>query len=495
MIRTLHFVIVALFVHAGAWIRWNQPQAPAAGVVPARPIWVSSWKPVWRVLPHVTPMLWLGNDLLTCTHNPSDNLPDAEQMAQTSKSIPEGRRVLLWYRYFTAFWSCPQDEVRSARTGLSYYGPWSDAAMAMVEEEWSSWLLRYQRCGGKLDYLIGDCEDWGKNTNWGLKPDQLSAIQGDPRFRQAKYGLEPLSETLKGVNLDLVLDPAKSSQYLGWNLQISRMSAAEMNRSVWDPALKLFPKLQGANYGGLRDVVQPAPDPNGHPQPLDNVFGTSPSPVAYGSLLQASTSCSIDPANPTRLIRGAGNRLPQDAWGSFLIDQQQGRAARRGMPDRPLMPWIASRTYPGDDGHSTGYPKDPRYYIENIIHYALLGTEVFLWWNPVSGGNTPALDAVKGMQELAEEMERVMVLVNEQSGGVIERTIDASPLQFSAPFVMTGAECRNGSKLWRVTFRPDIRSYRRPDTGEVRTLPPDSVGDWIRTTTIQAPVIEVTPKS
>jgi hypothetical protein len=129
--------------------------------------------------------------------------------------------------------------------------------MAMVEEEWSSWLLRYQRCGGKLDYLIGDCEDWGKNTNWGLKPDQLSAIQGDPRFRQAKYGLEPLSETLKGVNLDLVLDPANSSQYLGWNLQISRMSAAEMNRSVWDPALKLFPKLQGANYGGLRDVVQP----------------------------------------------------------------------------------------------------------------------------------------------------------------------------------------------------------------------------------------------
>jgi hypothetical protein len=493
MRRTLHFVIAALFVHAGAWIRWSQPQAPAAEVVPARPIWISSWKPVWRVLPHVTPMLWLGG-YLTCTPNPSDKLPDAEQMAQASAAIPEGRRVLLWYRYFTTFWSCPEDEVRSAQSGLSYRGPWSDVAMSKVEEEWSRWLLRFQRSGGQLDYLIGDCEDWSKLTNWWLKPDQLAAIRGDPRFREAKYGLAPLSEMLKGVNLDLVLDTATSSQYLGWNLQISRMSAAEMIRSVWDPALRLFPKLRGANYGGLRDVVQPAPDPNGHPQPLDNVFGTSPSPVAYGSLLQASTSYSIDPANPTRLIRGAGKRLPQDAWGSFLIDQQQGRAARRGMPDRPLLPWIASRTFTGDDGRSIGYPKDPRYYIENIVHYALLGTEVFLWWNPVPGGNSPAMDEVKGMQELAEELERVMVLVNDQCGGVVERTIDVSPIRLDSPFVLTGAVCGNGTTLWRVTFRPDIRSYRRPDTGEVRTLPPDSVGDWIRTTTNQAPAIEITPR-
>lgn len=451
-----------------------------------RPIWVASWKTVWADLPHVTPMLWLDGALL-CNPNPGDRLPDPVRVAEASKTLPVGRRVLLWYRYFTTFWTCTEDEVRSEATGATYPGPWADAAMARIEMEWSRWLDQFQQAGGRLDVLVGDCEDWSKFTNWWLKSDQLAAIRADARFRRAKYGLEPLADLLKGVNLDKVIDNASSNEYLAWNLAISKLTAAEMTRAVWDPACKAFPALKGSNYGGVRSITQPAPDPNGHPQPLDCVVGTSPSPVAYGSLLQASTSCSIDQADPTRLVLGGRQRLPQDAWSSFLIDQQQGRAARRGSPDRPLMPWIASPTFVGDDGHSIGYPKDPRYYIENVLHYALLGTEIFLWWNPLVGGEQPLPADLK----LAQFLEGIMVRLNEQTGGVVERTIEASPVRFDAPFVLTGARCRDGRTLWRVTFKPDVRSYRRIETGELRTLPSNAVGEWIQTADDRPPAITV----
>lgn len=481
MTRFLSLAIVCASICMPALAR----QADSARQAPDRSIWVASWKPVWADLPHVTPMLWLDG-ALRCSPDPGDRLPDPARVAESSRTLPEGRCVLLWYRYFTTFWSCAEDEVRSNATGTAYPGPWADAAMARVEMEWTRWLDEYRRAGGRLDVLVGDCEDWSTVTNWWLKPDQFAAIRSDPRFRQPKYGLDPLAEMLKDVDLDRVLDSASSTEYLAWNLVISRLTAAEMIRAVWNPACKAYPNLKGSNYGGLRAISRPAPDPNGHPQPLDCIVGTSPSPVAYGSLLQASTACAIDPGDPTRLTRGGKDRLPQDAWSSFLIDQQQGRAARRGAPDRPLMPWIASRTFVGDDGRSIGYPKDPRYYFENIVHYALLGTEIFLWWNPLAGGDQP----LPADLELAQELERTMALLNRQCGGAVDRTIDASPIRFDSAFVLTGARCRDGRTLWRATFRPDVRSYRRTDTGERRTLPPNVVGEWIQTADDRPPVIE-----
>jgi hypothetical protein len=448
------------------------PQSPAPATNPE--IWVSAWKSVPDGLRFVSPMLWVDGDYRPSADNPSI---DPEPIARASRALPPGRRVLLWYRYFRSFWGDPADQIDAS--GKKADTPWGEFAVPKAMAEWQRFLQLFKYCGGKVDYLVGDCEEWGRFTCWGVNAAQLSALHGDPRFDKPMYGSPSLRALTEGIPLDEVLQPQRSDSYLRWNLEISRFTGALMNHAIWAPAKEVFPSLQGSNYDGKRMVDRPAPDPNGHPQPSDNIFGTAPSPVAYGAVQQANTAWFIDPADPTRLAHEGTKRLGRGPWQSLLMDVQLGRACRRGSTDRPMHPWIAPRHYAGDTPGVVGYPEDPRCYREMLRHYALLGTSVFLWWNttalPGPGGTSvPITDR----DALAMEMDGTMAEINARTRGVVRSTIGSEPISFEATVVITGAVRADGRCIWRVSARPDVRALRNAATGEVVTLPGDEIGFW-----------------
>ena len=462
-------------------------QQPAAPAPRADEIWVASWKTVPVGLDFVTPMIWLDGYYKPGQDNPSID-PDA--LARRAKAAPPGRRMIFWYRYSLSFWGARADSAALADGALAPL-PWPTTTAPAIESEWTRFLDLFKYCGGEIDYLIGDCEDWTRFLSWGLSPEQFRAIVADHRFDQECLGVPLLRQLSAGVPLDSVLQPQRSDAYLRWNLQVGRFASGVMNETLWKPALARFPALQGSNYDGKVMLDRPAPDLNGHAQPSDNIFGNRSSPVAYGTVAQAATSWFIDPADPTRLARAGKDRLGRGPWQSFLMDVQLGRACRRGTPDRALTPWIAPFTYPGDQRGTVGYPDDTRCWDEMIRHYALLGTSVFLWWNPesvpVPGGK------VIQIPELASQPRRIDALmreVNARLGGPVAATVDASPIPFSSDLVLTGARTRAGKYVWRATVRPGIGMVRDADSGATIAVEEGTLGAWIETAVATPPRLQ-----
>jgi hypothetical protein len=442
-------------------------------------IWAAAWKPVPGQLKFVSPMIWLNGYYKPGQDNESI---DPEAVANQAKSLPRGRRMLLWYRYFLSFWGNRGDAVEG-RNGKSFASPWPRAAAPAVSGEWTRFLALFRYCGGELDYLVGDCEDWARFTSWGLSDEQVDAIVGDPRFGQRMFGAPSLRELTEGIQLSDVTRPQRSDAYLRWNLKLGTFTAAVMNETIWDPAKRAFPALQGSNYDGKRMLDRPAPDLNGHAQPSDNVFGTSSSPVAYGVVEQAATSWFISSTDPTKLGRTGSERLGRGPWQSFMMDVQVGLACRRQTPDAPLMPWIAPVTYPGDRQGSVGYPVDPRCWEEMVRQYALLGTSVFLWWNPesvaVPGGPTITIER---RDELPRQLDQLLSEINSRTGGSVARTLRTEPLSFRDEVFVGGAVLANGKRLWRVSVAPGIKGLTERATGRAVDLAPGELGAWVETT-------------
>jgi hypothetical protein len=339
-----------------------------------------------------------------------------------------------------------------------------------------------------MDYLIGDCEDWTRFLSWGLSESQLNAIVSDPRFGKASFGIESLQAMTSEVPIGEVLKPQSSDAYLRWNLQVGRFAAAVMNDTIWRPALDRFPSLRGSNYDGKRMTVAAAPDLNGHPQPSDNIVGTSPSPVCYGTVAQASTAWFIDPVDSSRLSRTGSIRLQRGAWGSFLMDVQLGRACRRGTPSEPLMPWVAPSSYPGDVRGTVGYPQDERLWAEMVRHLSLLGTSVFLWWNPstVPVPSGPPI-AIPDIELLASRFDSLLREVNQRLRGTGTRCLSVDPVSFTAKHVVSGMQRRDGTFLWRLSVAPGVAALVDPSNGARLPMPAGELGIWLETSTEQPP--------
>lgn len=451
---------------------------------PAPAIWVASWKPVAEDLKYVTPMVWLDGDFRPGQDNVSI---DPESLAAATKRLPAGRRVIIWYRYFRSFWGIAGDAVHCS-DGTVFAGLWPVVSMPHIKAEWTRFLDLFKYCGGSIDFVVGDCEDWTRFTNWGINEVQLMCIRDDPRFKQPMFGIDSLSALTSGFEVKDAIRPQNSAAYLQWNLQIGRFAAAVMNETIWNPAIARFPGIQGCNYDGKQMLDRPAPELNGHPQPSDNIVGNCASPVAYGVIAQAATSWFLDDLDPTRLVKTGSVRLDQGPWQSFLIDVQLGRACRRQAPDRSLMPWIAPVTYPGDVVGTVGYPKDPRCWDEMIRHYALLGTSVFLWWNPTSVPvpvGSPIL--IKDLGAQGERLDRVLEDINRNTGGRVARTAACPPISFSASVVVTGALGNDGKFVWRVSAPPGTTALRDQATDRIYPLQSGELGVWLHTSTSTPP--------
>jgi hypothetical protein len=129
-----------------------------------------------------------------------------------------------------------------------------------------------------------------------------------------------------------------------------------------------------------------------------------------------------------------------------------------------------------------------------VRQYALLGTSVFLWWNPkvvpVPGGQTitvPDHDALAGrLDELLEE-------INSRLGGRVLRSLASEPVSFRSRHVTGGAQVADGRFVWRISVAPGVTSLVDPSSGSRLDLPPGALGAWIETSTPAPPAWVAAP--
>jgi len=457
---------------------------------PYREIWASCWRPVPAGCTLLTQQIRVEGAFFPA--HPATSLasrPNAAAVAAQTKALPNGRAALMWWRYSNSLFYPDSPGANAPALSTTSPRPWDANAVTAVSQEWTAWLQEFKNAGGKMDYLIGDCERWGLFLSWSLTDGQIQQIASDPRASQPYYNASPLTTLVSGASIAKVKAFTQTTDYMKWDCAMGTLTAASMKRAVWDPAAALFPSVRGSNYAGIRMTDKPAPDINGHPHPWNNVVGTAASPVAYGQMEGVSTGWFIDPVNPTQLSKTGSKRLDRTPWNAFLLDVQSARGCKRSAPELPLQPWIAIQSWRGRIAGLVPYPNDLRYHDEMLRHYAVLGTEVFLYWNPEAAGLGPdarwtETDRTNG----AVRLNGVLAEINSRTDGVVIATATVQPLALDARVVTSGAQRRDGKWIWRTTAKPDVARLRNTQTGAVVGFDASGVGRWDLTDTNVAPI-------
>ncbi|MFM7260866.1 MAG: hypothetical protein ACKO3W_09725 [bacterium] len=447
-------------------------------------IWVTAWRRVPPGQDLLVEMVRLEGEFVPGRPN---RPPEPADIARRTQLAPPGRASILWWRFANSLFAYEADALDR---GVA--SPWVDGAIAQLKGEWEPWLDEFRRAGGRLDVLVGDCEQNARFRNWNIPQSDIRRIMDDPRAQRPYLGVEPLSSMLGTLDPTRVKNAAPGGDYLVWNQAMGRLNAAAMDRAIFQPALARFPALVGSNYDGARTRNKPAPDLNGHLQPEDCIVGTHAAPSCYGRIEQVSTGAFIDPNDPTRVVRQGTERLAKSPWTSFLLDVQLARSCVRSAPDVPLAPWIAQAAWTGDRGE-VPYPSDRRVWDEMVRHLSLCRTEFFHYWNPpeVFG---PAADSAM-QQRIAEQcsMRLLNVLrdINTQTLGRVDRASTTGPLSLRAEIVTSGARRIDGKYVWRTSVKPGVVTLREVGTGATVHLAAGELGRWDITADEKAPRYEV----
>lgn len=475
---------------AGGVVAQPTPQSSRTGQVP-REIWAACWRAVPSDCAMLTEMIRLEGHFHQGFPTASRSTrPSPAAIAARTRTIPPGRAAIQWWRYANSLFSPDPIIETPIRTDLSTAVPWDPVAVAAVEAEWSKWLSEFKAAGGKLDVLVGDSERWGIFTSWSLSATQIQRIASDPRARQPYYGAPPLTTMLEGTNVARVKSYLETTDYLRWDRAIGTLTAASMQKAVWEPARRVFPALKGSNYLGMIVSAQPSPDLNGHPSLWNNVVGTAASPVAYGEMEHISTAWFIDPADPTRMSKSGTRRLAQTPWNAFLLDLQRGRSCKRSAPQLPLQPWVALQIWRGGGNTVVPYADDLRYHDEMVRHYALLETEFFIYWNSESDGKPGTTWSEADRVRCARRLNSVLLDINAQTKGVVASAATVAPVAFDAKVVTSGARRIDGKWVWRTTAAPGVQALRDTRTRQLVPLDSSGVGRWDITDTATAPQLE-----
>jgi hypothetical protein len=450
----------------------------AAGV--KDPIWVSSWGSVPAGIRTMDRMVLVPGDFRPFAQSESVN---PEDIARRLKAIPPGRRAVLINRYCHSFWGQRADQAEAG--GKAFPTPWPDAAIKEIAKDWPRILHLLKYCGGTIDLLVGDFEEWGRLSTWWATDAQIDALRADARWNEPRYGLPPLGQLLG----DLAAVPASSIRaagrggtYMTWNWAMGKYAAGAMNVALWEPAIATFPKLIGCNYQGQRSMDRPAPEGNGHQQPQDNLFGNAASPSLYGEV-SSIVNLFIDPSDPTRISWTGNVHMKRTPWHSFLMCQQQARSCVRGAPTVPLIPWVAHLSYEGDAAGQSivSFPKDPRCYDENVRQVALLGTPTILWWRSMEAPPQPD----------TSRLDALISDINAHTLGRIKEPADVEPISFLSEVVVTGGRRHDGTWVWRVSVSPEVAMLREVGTGREWAPTAETLGFWVETAEKAAPKWEV----
>ena len=341
----------------------------------------------------------------------------------------------------------------------TFSGPWWDHGAATVANLTGFAFSAIRDANLTVDYWISDTEKGMSNWNIGSSASdpcailRWRAIESDPRWPSlldelVAAGFEELPGQTRDVLLDTVATRAASDNYLVWNAVMQHRVRRYYNISMWQPAVAVFPELQGSDYlGRYWSPSRPIPDKNGH-RFMDygqgSHFGTHQAVPSYGGFNQLENAVDL-------LVDGRYYMTPYRA---FLYDLQIHRSQVLANPAVPVSPWICKKSWAGDAGYVRGVV-NTSYWEENIVHMVLSGTSLFNYWNVPSEG------------EASPDATRLNALLS-STGALVEQYLGhtyslggrhnagltpmfTSLTNWSAPYVYTGMRGSNGACLWRFS--------------------------------------------
>lgn len=475
--------------------------------------------------------------------------PIINRAASLLKQLPEKKRAILpvyfftevpWYQYSDGIsfdrgytYTFYNDMYSTTQTQKVFPTIWSVDGVSMAKNAFTGLINTFGNTGATVDYLMSNMELFSAYSSFSIAGYTAfkKTVVGLPQYGESYRGLTSFEEWMSsegatigniGVEGQIALGP----DYLVWE-GIQRAYINVALDEIYSEIDNVFPNSTRLEYEWSYlsdgDPLDGAPDINGHPQWFRYIFGNAAAPQIYGWMGGiAAGSFGVCGYDPTYLYfnPGGGNTLPaKNAWTSFLMGVQTVRSAKRGSPDTPITPWIASVRFPGDlgayPGGSAAAPQvgfadmslgfnswqgltlnssagNSAYYFEMLKHVALQGVKAFPYWNAfsftneaapkVAGSNVQANTVFAGDTGYVRDMNDLNTTlgeINERLGGFTLTTADSSRVSWIAPYIASGAPGPNGiTWWWRITANPD---YVVTVDGTT-TLSATGPGMWLGTT-------------
>jgi len=188
-------------------------------------VWVTAWRRVPPGQDLLVEMVRLEGEFVPGRPN---RPPAAADIARRTRLAPPGRASILWWRYANSLFAYEADMLDR---GVA--SPWVDGAILQLKSEWEPWLDEFHRAGGRLDVLVGDCEQIAKFRSWNIPASNIPRIVSDPRAQRPYLGVEPLASLIGTLDLAKVKNATPGGDYLVWNRAMGRLNAAAMDRAIF----------------------------------------------------------------------------------------------------------------------------------------------------------------------------------------------------------------------------------------------------------------------
>jgi hypothetical protein len=455
--------------------------------------------------------------------------PIIKRAQKLLKQLPEKKRAILpvyyfteapWYQYEDGIsfdngttYTFYVDEFETKQTQKLYPTLWPVAGVSMAKKSFGELIESFAATGAVVDYLMSNAELYANYGPFGILLENQNfrgTLVGLTQYKTSYLGLTSpeawMAEQGATIgNVGFSDNIVRGFDYVVWEA----IHRAYLNRTmdeIYSPMDAYYPNATKLEYEWTfiseGAPIDGAPDINSHPQWFQYIFGNVAAPALYGWMNAIAGGlvgvCGFD----TSYLYFDGNggfTLPaKDAWTSFLGSIQTVRSAKRGTPNIPLTPWIASVRFPGSvdetqyPGGSADVPQigwvdmdvgfnpwqgltlntkggNSAYYFEMIRHTALHGVKAFPYWNTwsfvdesapnVTQGNTAANTIFAGRTGYVQDttdLNNVLLEINEKIGGFTLTTADTSRLSWIAPYIASGAPGLNGTTWWwRITANPD----------------------------------------
>jgi len=378
------------------------------------------------------------------------------------------------------------------------FKPWAAVQGAELKEDIIEWVEALRDAGGIPDYVVLDAPpgDGNKFSSWDAGfTFTINNITTDPLASAPWYSSRSFDDLYSTGNpTDMSFDglysgtstyhPQLNTQYLYWNIAVSGIQTAFLDEFVYKTIIEYWGGVSKfTNYNSIiSSMGSSIYDHNGHPLLSASYVGDALCPVLYAGW-KWPDAYGVDALDHSQIIRNNYGRatvpFALNTWNQLLLLIQKIRGVKReAPPNTPIRPWINSPTWGGDDTYNPKWIQQPLLYNESIKHFALIGSEMFNYFNLVAENtNTTNLN----------KLESILEEINLLTGGFRLHPLNTEKISFLTNYIISGSPIDDGTYIWRVTPKPNFSLVDA--SNNIIPLDPDG-GAWIFTTTSTPPTIE-----
>lgn len=388
------------------------------------------------------------------------NINNVSAILLKLNQMPEGHRAIrIWGSdYFISFFlnnvadQLPDKNIQAVLSKIFGYNLFWDNGSKQAAAYLSDFYRKIYQSGGQIDYIILDIERsinadivmgyfWKKDPK-DYAPQTTAAF--NLIYNAAKNKLRSLPEPYRSINnADIIkqwLDPKGNKDI--FDVFFKTIMAESYKTAFYYPARRFFPEVRCSNFGfSLSYAEDKIPDAGAYDYYLGGkgeCAGTDASPALYGQI--GGYFYKYPPASHT----GLNFKDPITDFDTLILSVNEIHSIVRHH-EAALTPWITEKsTYPYT------------YYIEQLYHLFLAGTERLLLWNGIEKNG---FADQKLLHEVLKSADRIVNNVPFEDRFPL---INDVPLKWDRNYCLSCLETPD-IQLWRLTFNMKFTD-KQPDS-------------------------------